>query len=87
MLKLVTSKWEVIGWGESEEVEGEKECWVVTWFEPSLFTPAGVDVYCSRKEGFSGGLFDRIQDALGKVGVKEVEDLCRGEMRGVVIDG
>ncbi len=51
LLKIASSRWEILGWGERN---GEK--WVVTWFAPSLFTPMGIDLYCDRKEGMSGTL-------------------------------
>lgn len=48
LLKVASSHWEVIGWGERD---GEK--WAVTWFAPSMFTPAGVDIYSGNKKGMS----------------------------------
>jgi hypothetical protein len=81
LLKIASSKWEVLGWGEKD---GER--WVVTWFAPSVFTPAGVDVYSSRKEGISEGLFKEVERALEDLGAKEVAELCKREMRGVEIE-
>jgi hypothetical protein len=81
LLKVASSKWEVLGWGEKE---GER--WVVTWFAPSLFTPAGVDVYSSRKEGVSEGLYVEIEGALKGLQAKEVAELCRSEMMAVKIE-
>ncbi|KAG9234483.1 hypothetical protein BJ875DRAFT_11748 [Amylocarpus encephaloides] len=72
------SRWEVLGWGECE---GER--WVVTWFEKSLFTPAGVDVYCDRTEGISEGLYrkivERIREVGGREGCGEMGKLVEGE--------
>lgn len=79
-LKIATSHWEVLGWGE----EGER--WVVTWFASSLFTPAGLDIYSSRKEGLSRGLFERIEKALEGLEAKEIAELCKAEMREVKIE-
>lgn len=81
LLKIASSKWEVLGWGERE---GER--WVVTWFAPSLFTPAGVDVYSSRREGVSEGLYGEIESALQGLEVKEVAELCKSEMMAVKIE-
>jgi hypothetical protein len=74
------SRWEVLGWGEKE---GER--WVVTWFAASLFTPAGIDVYCDKNQGISAGLYGEIEGALKGLGVKEVGDLA-GTMFPVLID-
>jgi hypothetical protein len=81
LLKIASSRWEVLGWGERD---GER--WVVTWFAPSLFTPAGVDVYSSRKEGISEGLFRGVEGALERLGANEVAGLCKREMRKVKIE-
>jgi hypothetical protein len=81
LLKVASSRWEVLGWGERD---GER--WVVTWFAPSLFTPAGVDVYSSRKEGISEGLFRDVEGALGRLEANEVAGLCKREMRKVKIE-
>jgi hypothetical protein len=81
LLKIASSRWEVLGWGERE---GER--WVVTWFAPSLFTPAGVDVYSGNKEGVSEGLFTEIQEALKGLEAREVAELCKSEMMAVKIE-
>jgi hypothetical protein len=80
-LKIASSHWEVLGWGERD---GER--WVVTWFAPSLFTPAGLDVYCDRREGISKGLFKEIEKALEGLEGREMAELCRKDMRAVLID-
>lgn len=89
-LVVASSYWEVLGWGEREVDSGdrdgnggEKEKWVVTWFAPSMFTPAGVDIYSDRKEGGSEGLVKEILGALEGLGVEEVSGICRDEMRVV----
>ena len=81
LLKIASSRWEVLGWGERE---GER--WVVTWFAPSMFTPAGVDIYSSRKEGISEGLYKDVQLALEKLEAREVATLCTKEMMAVKIE-
>jgi hypothetical protein len=81
MLKMATSHWEVLGWGERRD-----ERWVVTWFAPSLFTPAGLDIYCSKKEGISGQLYKDISEALTNLEVKEMADLVEAEMQEVKIE-
>jgi len=81
LLRIASSRWEVLGWGERD---GER--WVVTWFAPSLFTPAGVDVYSGRREGISEGLFEVVEKALEGLRAREVAELCKNEMRAVKIE-
>lgn len=80
-MKITSSHWEVLGWGEKGD-----ERWVVTWFAPSMFTPEGLDIYCSKKEGMSEGLFKEIRKALEGMEVSETADLAKKEMQKVVIE-
>lgn len=67
------SRWEILGWGEHR---GER--WIVTWFEASLFTPAGLDIYSESKEGLSEELYGEVVRKLGDVGQLEgCEELGR----------
>lgn len=61
-LKIASSQWEVLGWGE------EDGGWVVTWFQKTLFTPMGIDIYARKKGGLSAGLLERIKAEMSKVG-------------------
>lgn len=63
LLKIASSHWEVLGYGE------EDGGWVVTFFEKTLFTPAGVDIYARRNGGLSEELIQRIRAEM-----KNVED-------------
>ncbi|TVY71213.1 hypothetical protein LSUE1_G006671 [Lachnellula suecica] len=74
------SRWEVLGWG----AEGPEK-WVVTWFAASLFTPAGIDVYSSRREGINENLYAKIEKGLKELGVEEVTKLANA-MFPVMID-
>jgi hypothetical protein len=80
-LKITNSHWEILGWGERD---GEK--WVVTWFAPSMFTPAGVDVYSSEKSGINEELYQDILQALQALEAKEIVDLVKEELRKVQIE-
>ena len=80
LLKIASSHWEVLGWGEKD---GER--WVVTWFAPSMFTPAGLDIYSSRKEGMEEGLYKDIMSALQGLEAKDMAELVKTEMREVQI--
>lgn len=60
-LFFVTSKWEILGWGERKDDRGDiLERWVVTWFAPTLFTKEGIDFYSDRREGMSPALYDQL---------------------------
>lgn len=79
-LKIASSHWEILGWGEKGD-----EKWVVTWFAPSLFTPAGLDIYSSKKDGIGSELLEQIQTALQELEAKEMADLAKAEMKPVMI--
>jgi hypothetical protein len=74
-LMIVSSHWEVLGWGEEEESDGEGCKWVVTYFAKTLFTPAGIDIYSRRKEGLKEGTLQAVKQALGKVDAEVVKGL------------
>jgi hypothetical protein len=80
-LKIASSHWELLGWGQRGD-----EKWVVTWFAPSMFTPAGVDIYSSEKEGMSEELYKDILEAFEALEVKEIASLVKAEMREVKIE-
>lgn len=73
-LKIASSHWEVLGWGE-EEATGNK--WVVTCFAKTLFTPAGVDLYSRDNTGLQPETMEAI-----KKGLAEVEDQDIRKMAG-----
>lgn len=90
MLKTASSHWEILGWGEREcedgkEVELGQERWVVTWFAPSLFTPAGLDIYSSEKGGMSEKTLRDIMAALENLEAKEMVELVK-DMKEIKID-
>jgi hypothetical protein len=68
-LKIASSRWEVLGWGD------EDGGWCVTYFQKTLFTPAGIDVYCRRKGGLSEDMLKRIKQELRAVDVTGVKKL------------
>ncbi|KAK0741641.1 hypothetical protein B0T21DRAFT_359821 [Apiosordaria backusii] len=82
LLFFVTSHWEILGFGEVPET-GEK--WVVTWFQKTLFTAEGVDVYSDRREGPSEGLKKEIVEGLNAM-EGGVGELCRKDMKEVKIE-
>lgn len=78
-------KWEVLGYGETE-MDGVKEKWAVTYFEATMFTPQGVDIYTDRKEGMGERLCGEILRRLGEVEGGGVGALCKGEMKRILVD-
>lgn len=77
-LKIASSHWEVLGWGEEEDT-GNK--WVVTCFAKTLFTPAGVDFYSRDKAGLRAETVEGI-----KKGLAELEDGDIRKMAGDVFE-
>ena len=47
MLKIASSQWQVLAHGK------EEGGWMVTYFEDTIFTPAGIDLYAKKKGGLS----------------------------------
>lgn len=86
LLWLIGSHWEVLGWGERDLPDGKgKERWVVTWFEATLFTKEGVDIYSDRREGGSRELVEEILGGLkGLKGADELVRICE-DMKQVEI--
>lgn len=81
-LKVASSHWEVLGWGE-EEGSGNK--WVVTCFAKTLFTPAGVDFYSNSKGGLRPETVEAIKEGLANVDDADIRKMA-GEVFEVLID-
>lgn len=60
-LKIASSHWQVLGYGDDDGG------WAVTYFQKTLFTPAGIDVYARRKGGLSHELLERIKSEISAV--------------------
>ncbi|ORY56870.1 uncharacterized protein BCR38DRAFT_111927 [Pseudomassariella vexata] len=91
-LKIASSHWEVLGWGERPLMRGlgdmgeGVERWVVTWFAATLFTKEGVDIYCDRREGPSPETVEMIMRELKALdAAPTVVQLVEREMRDVEI--
>ncbi|RDW68352.1 hypothetical protein BP5796_09009 [Coleophoma crateriformis] len=80
-LKIATSQWEVLGWGEKGD-----EKWAVTYFAASMFTPAGLDIYSSKKEGISADLVKDIISALQGSESRDMAALVTASMKEVKIE-
>ncbi|OQD69183.1 hypothetical protein PENPOL_c002G03164 [Penicillium polonicum] len=71
-LMIASSHWECLGFGHTDD----DDQWMVTYFDKTLFTPAGIDVYSRNKEGLPQATVDEILDALKGLGVKDITDLA-----------
>lgn len=79
-LKLVTSHWEILGFGQDSGVY-----WAVFYFASTYVTPAGMDILYKSKEGISAETFSAIKEALTTVEDPVVKKLA-GELYTVKQD-
>lgn len=71
LLKIASSHWEVIGYGQAS---GEE--WGVTYFASTLFTPAGIDIISRSKQGLSAETLSGIKAAFNKFDDENVKKLA-----------
>ena len=69
-LKIASSHWQVLGYGE------EDGGWAVTYFQKTLFTPAGIDVYARRRGALSEELLERIKGEMKRIEDSGVQKLA-----------
>ena len=69
-LMIASSKWEILGWGEDDGVG-----WVVTYFSKTIFTPAGIDVYCRDPKGLKPETLAKISKALKRIDNSGIQKL------------
>ncbi|KAK1761067.1 hypothetical protein QBC47DRAFT_369001 [Echria macrotheca] len=86
LLALVSSHWELLGWGERVRPDGSSERWMVSWFAATLFTSEGLDILTDRREGPSQETVDAVLNALAGLEAKSVADLVANDMRPVAIN-
>lgn len=65
---IASSKWQVLGYGDG---------WAVTYFEKTLFTPAGLDIYSRDEKGLDPQLLSEILRVTRTLG-GEVGKLANG---------
>ena len=70
LLKIASSHWQVLGFGE------EDGGWAVTYFQKTLFTPAGIDIYARQKAGLSETLLEKIKQELRAVQDNDIKKLA-----------
>ena len=82
-LMIASSHWEVLGWGEEQNNNGNK--WAVTAFAKTLFTPAGIDVYSQSRAGVLPETLEAIKAALAQVADQDVQKMAK-DIFAIVID-
>lgn len=65
LLMVASSKWEVLGWGGGGP-SGDEE-WVVTYFNKTMFTPAGIDIYARTQRGLTPATVSKLRKGLAGV--------------------
>jgi len=66
-LKIASSHWEFVEWSEEiGQVEATREQWAVIWFQKTLFTPEGIDIFSREKEGLGEKTINAIKNRLGE---------------------
>lgn len=73
---IASSHWQFLGYGGGGE-GGEEEGWAVTYFQKTLFTPAGIDIYSRRKEGLGAEVLEGITATLGENESEEIRELAK----------
>ena len=61
-LKVASCHWEFVDWGQGA---GAEEEWAVIWFEKTIFTPEGIDIFARGKEGLKEETVREIKEKLG----------------------
>ena len=59
LLMIASSRWQVLGCSRDPS-PGNTVAWAVTYFEKTLFTPPGLDIYARTAEGLPDGLVEEI---------------------------
>lgn len=84
---IASSKWQLLGYGppgagESAQAEDSPE-WAVTFFEKTLFTPAGLDIYARTEQGLPDDLVGCISAHrdISEILTYIILDLLLGEKR------
>ena len=66
LLFIASSEWQVLGCNLSDA--GDSHAWAVTYFEKTLFTPAGLDIYARSVQGVPEPLLKEILEGIKGLG-------------------
>jgi len=89
-LMIASSHWEILGFGDEvgehpDLARGERNRWVVTFFEKTLFTPAGLDIYSRSGKGLTAETLQRVEAAISQVSDERVQKLAK-DMKTIKIE-
>ncbi|THH13215.1 hypothetical protein EW146_g6973 [Bondarzewia mesenterica] len=71
LLMIASSRWQLLGYHHHTSSDPQPDSttpWAVTYFEKTLFTPAGLDIYARKPEGLPENLLQDIISGLRGVG-------------------
>ncbi|VDB95153.1 unnamed protein product [Peniophora sp. CBMAI 1063] len=74
-LVIASSRWQLLGYGNGSADADDGPAWAVTFFEKTMFTPAGIDIYARTSEGLPDTLVEQIKSGLASLG-GQVGDLA-----------
>ncbi|KZV70675.1 hypothetical protein PENSPDRAFT_734559 [Peniophora sp. CONT] len=74
-LVIASSQWQLLGYGNGGTESEDGPAWAVTFFEKTMFTPAGLDIYARTAAGLPDELVDQIKSGLTSLG-GQVGDLA-----------
>ena len=61
--KIASSHWEIVEWSDGNAEGGEE--WAVIWFQKTIFSPEGIDIFSRKKEGLREETVRGIKKSLG----------------------
>lgn len=74
-LKIASAHWEIVDWGlggeggivvgETDGHGKEVEEWAVIWFQKTIFTPEGIDIFSRGKKGLKEETVKAVKERLG----------------------
>ena len=72
-LSMASSPWEILGFGSVVGPEDDGNRWMVTYFQKTLFTPAGIDIYSRHPAGLAETVLRDIKLELDRLGRSDPE--------------
>ncbi|KAI9889569.1 MAG: hypothetical protein M1814_005172 [Vezdaea aestivalis] len=91
MLAVASARWEVLGYGldeidDNRAKEDTPNQFMVTFFAPTVFTPAGMDFYSRSPKGLSPAIVAHIKELLDQLPTEELQKLA-ASLFEVKLDG
>ncbi|PLB43280.1 hypothetical protein P170DRAFT_514540 [Aspergillus steynii IBT 23096] len=79
-LRMVSARWEILGWGGEGEAEADE--WLLVFADKSMFTPAGISLYTRRRTGVEDMEWAGIEEGLRRLVERYPEE---GELRELAL--